>query len=706
MSEHVPSLVFHTERQRTGTGQWTSDHGLVVAFEAGRAVPLARLDWRDAHGAEAVIGFDSGMTAFVGLRIAEDGTPYEWRGRLVERVTGRPHRFRVEGVEGRQELSLLVEDGGAPVARLGWVDREGGGGTVVLRSVDLDETAAAGEVTDRVREVRAGNEHVRAGEVALNLLDETAAKWLSWRDADWLEFTLGEPVRVRHYVLESANDFADRDPRDWVLQGSADGRTWVELDTRSGEFFPQRHHARDFHVTGAAAESSYRYLRLEITGNAGGGETQLCRVRFFSGERSYEAFTGHRYTAGEAPVPYAGIAADLVEGAPATVEDWRAFLSEYSADMLRVLEHGELADTTEEQRAAAWLGHDGAAEEQITALETRLGTPLPPSYRSFLAASDGWTTMGTFMYELLSTADAGWLHDLDGETGFDQEYLEGEDGLVGPFLLVSGESDAQYWLLDAGDTSPDGEWAAYVWASWYPGLGERHRSFADLVVAERTSFEELSGSEGRPVRPEGVEELLGRGRAAALRGRVADAMDAFRRAEEKGSGAAAYLRTVLSAFLDVHGTHHELRGLLHRPHVVAEVGVEQIEAEALPLYLYSASLDSPGSTASAARALGGTSTGLSLPSTDEERDALLAERRAPEPPAFELALDRARALASRGAADEAWAVIEEALAAWYPVSPNRVAPVVLLTDPALRGVVTPSRAREVVFAPRGLHADG
>ncbi|GAA1452956.1 SMI1/KNR4 family protein [Nocardiopsis tropica] len=704
MSEHVPSLVFLTERQRTGTGRWTPDHGLVVGFEAGAAAPLARLDWRDVDGAEAVVGFDPGMTAFVGLRIDADGTSHEWRGRLVRRSPGLPHRFLVAGGRAGEDLRLLVEDGGAPVSRFGWADREGGGGTVVLRSVDLDESASMVEVTDRVREVRAGSEHARAGEVALNLLDATAAKWLSWRDADFLEFTMEEPVRVRHYALESANDFADRDPRDWVLQGSQDGRTWVDLDARADESFPQRHHARDFHVTGEASDESYRFLRLEITRNSGGGETQLCRVRFFSGRRSYEAFTGHRYAAGEAPAPYAGIAAELVEGAPNTVGSWRSFLAEYSADMLRVLEPGELAEVTGEQRAASWLGYEGASDERVAALEERLGTRLPPSYRSFLGASDGWTRMGMFMYALLSAEEAGWADDFQDEAVLDEEELK-EDGLVGPFLVVSGASDAQTWLLDAGDVSPDGEWAAYVWASWYPGLGERHRSFADLVVAERASFEELSGSEGRPVRPEGAEELLARGRAAALRGRVTDAMETFRKAEEKGSGAAAYLRAVLSAFLDVNGIHHELRGLLHRPHVVAEVGVGQIEAEALPLYLYSAGLDAHGSTAFAVRALGGGATGFELPSTDEERDALLASRRAPEPPAFERALDRARDLVARGAGDEAWAVIEEALAEWYPVSPNRVAPVVLLTDPALRGAVTPSRAREVVFTPRGVRTD-
>ncbi|MBB4932522.1 hypothetical protein F4561_003342 [Lipingzhangella halophila] len=41
---------------------------------------------------------------------------------------------------------------------------------------------------------------------------------------------------------------------------------------------------------------------------------------------------------------------------------------------------------------------------------------------------------------------------------------------------------------------------------------------------------------------------------------------------------------------------------------------------------------------------------------------------------------------------------------WYPVSPNRVAPVVLLTNPTLRPVIDHRRAREVVFTPRGERA--
>ncbi|MFC3998135.1 SMI1/KNR4 family protein [Nocardiopsis sediminis] len=702
MEDNAPALAFLTETQRAGAGEWTPDRRLVLRFEPGSAVPLAQLGWRDPDGAESVVGFDPGMTTFTGTRIAADGTFSAWRGRLAERLTDRPgHRFRVDGGEGaHDDLRLLIEDGGGPAVRATWADREGGGGAIVLRTTD---PGSAGEVTRKVREVEADDEFRANGEVAVNLLDATHDKWLSRLDTDRLEFTMAEPVRVRRYVLVSANDFSDRDPRDWVLKGSADGRTWVTLDTRAGEFFPERHFARDYHVTGSAADTPYPHLRLEITGNHGAHEIQLERVRFFSEGRTYEAFTGHRYAAGGASSPYAGVAGGSASGAPGTVEDWRSFLAEYSADMLRVLNEDELGHTTEEQGSAPWLGYDGATEERIADLEMRLGLRLPPSYRSFLAASDGWAKIGPFMYELRSTATVGWLDDLRDEAVYDEANMK-DDGLVGPLLLVSGEGDAQDWLLDAGDVSPDGEWAARVWATWFPGPAERYASFADLVAAERASFERLSGANGSPVRAAGAEELLAQGRRAALKGRVDDALDAFRRAEEKGSGAAAYLKAVLSAFLDVRTAHRRLPGLLHRPHVVAEVGMEQITSEAVPLFLRSAGLDEPGGAAQAVRALGRTVPGLRVPSTGPEWDRWIADHPAPEPPAFERALGRARELASRDDTDGAWAVIEEALPAWYPVSPNRIAPVVLLTDPVLRRVVTPRRAREAVFTPRGAHA--
>jgi len=145
----------------------------------------------------------------------------------------------------------------------------------------------------------------------------------------------------------------------------------------------------------------------------------------------------------------------------------------------------------------------------------------------------------------LRDADAG-LWEILRENGAPEE-----SALADRALLVSGDGDAQYSLLDPDDVSAAGEWAAYVWASWYPGFGDRYDSFAALVDAERASFEDLHGRDGRPVHPGGADELVAEGRERALRGEVRAAADAFAHAAVKGSGAGAYLAVILNAFLDL-----------------------------------------------------------------------------------------------------------------------------------------------------------
>ncbi|APC36210.1 cell wall assembly protein [Nocardiopsis dassonvillei] len=504
MTEHTTPLAFSTERRRVGAREWTRTPRLSVLIEPGEPVAPARIGWRDCEGGEAVAVFDPRMDAFTGTRVTLDGVQYEWRGTRLDEPPERPgHRFRIQG--GDRELRLLVEDGGPPLARVDWADREGGGGTVLLRAVELDPTQSLGAegLTRMVCSVRAGDEYTEVGDVALNLLDFAATKWRSRRRADRLDFTMSEPVTVRHYVLDSAGDSPDRDPADWSLLGSSDGREWTLLDARSGESFPARRLARDFTVTGPGADTPWRYLRLEVTRNAGADQTQLNRVRFFAEDRAYEAFHGLRHTARSGPETFMGLAVSPEGGdapaLPVTVEEWRTYLTEYSADMLRVAE-AEGEEVGGEERTSSWFGNEGAPEERIAAVEERLGRRLPPSYRSFLAASDGWGRMGAFVYGMSSTAELEW-DSLANMIGLDEEDLEDEDeGLVGPLMCVAYDTDAQFWFLDAGDVSPDGEWAAYIWASWYPGLGDRHRSFASLVHAERVSFEELNAGKGRPVR--------------------------------------------------------------------------------------------------------------------------------------------------------------------------------------------------------------
>ncbi|MEU8759963.1 GH92 family glycosyl hydrolase [Streptomyces sp. NPDC048659] len=146
-------------------------------------------------------------------------------------------------------------------------------------------TGIPGNVTDRVTALRASAENAGSGEVKENLTDlQPGTKWLAFEPTAWIEFDLDEPVRLATYALTSANDAAERDPRDWTLKGSADGKEWTVLDTRAGESFAKRFETRPYDLAGGG--TAYAHYRLEITKNAGAGLTQLADVQFSNGDTS------------------------------------------------------------------------------------------------------------------------------------------------------------------------------------------------------------------------------------------------------------------------------------------------------------------------------------------------------------------------------------------------------------------------------------
>ncbi|NJP80697.1 glycoside hydrolase family 92 protein, partial [Streptomyces sp. AA8] len=140
-----------------------------------------------------------------------------------------------------------------------------------------DERGIPGNVTDTVTAVRASGENAGSGEVKENLFDgESTTKWLDFEKAAWLEFELSEPVTAVRYALTSANDSPGRDPRDWTLQGSQDGRNWTPLDSRKGETFEKRFQTREFSFLNS---TPFRHYRLDIARNSGADITQLAEVQ-------------------------------------------------------------------------------------------------------------------------------------------------------------------------------------------------------------------------------------------------------------------------------------------------------------------------------------------------------------------------------------------------------------------------------------------
>ncbi|MFF3942133.1 GH92 family glycosyl hydrolase [Streptomyces phaeofaciens] len=181
----------------------------------------------------------------------------------------------------REFASSFEADDPAP-DWLNTVDTTAGGGK---RASGVDggySSGIPGNVTDHVTDVRASSENTGGGEVKENLVDgESSTKWLTFAPTGWAEFDFDKPVKLVTYALTSANDFAERDPKDWTLQGSTDGKDWKTVDTRAGESFPERFKTRTYDL---AEPAEYQHFRLDVTKNNGAsGILQLADVQFSTG---------------------------------------------------------------------------------------------------------------------------------------------------------------------------------------------------------------------------------------------------------------------------------------------------------------------------------------------------------------------------------------------------------------------------------------
>ncbi|MFI7454048.1 SMI1/KNR4 family protein [Nonomuraea sp. NPDC049714] len=144
--------------------------------------------------------------------------------------------------------------------------------------------------------------------------------------------------------------------------------------------------------------------------------------------------------------------------------------------------------------------HLPADELEVSRLEERLGTILPPSYRQFLLFANGW---GVDEYSLRPVPEVGWLRDLEpwmiecwtpkgGESWTvpdDLYFVYGKEQDCGhlrmeylPDTLLVGHWDDGVFLLNPHIKTSDGEWEAWYLAPWLAGA-DRHRSFWDLMKA-------------------------------------------------------------------------------------------------------------------------------------------------------------------------------------------------------------------------------
>jgi hypothetical protein len=292
-----------------------------------------------------------------------------------------------------------------------------------------------------------------------------------------------------------------------------------------------------------------------------------------------------------------------------TPEDWTRFLQRWSTEWISV---ATAPDTPEHRRFpaevvdAGWLGAGPASAAAIAAAEERLGVRLPPSYRQFLAISDGWRYTTPFIDDLLPVDEVGWFRDLntewleiwaDGELDPDDRNVllydlpvDEDEGdldvsldlrLMARGLQISGSGDAAVLLLDPGDVGPDGEWAGYFFANWMPGLGERRPSFAALMRAEHTSFYRLEQPSGETL--QALVDQTAHARRLLLDGRLDEGLPLLVQACDFGLPAARLLDAQVQLFL---GDRQQARSNLDLvvPHKHPELAADDfVGREIVPL---------------------------------------------------------------------------------------------------------------------------
>lgn len=381
--------------------------------------------------------------------------------------------------------------------------------------------------------------------------------------------------------------------------------------------------------------------------------------------------------------------------------NWQQFLRRWQEEWIP--DEDDMEDLTEGGLTLAdlALAAPPAAEAEITAAEQRLGARLPPSYRQFLEASNGWRLDKGAIYRLGAAHEIGWFGDPFGLTALYREGLaehstEQEVLLAGMWrraLQLETDSDASYALLDPGDTDEDGEWALYVYKGWSGELPDRYPSFRSYMQRMYQAFHSdrahLPGFVNGTTRA--LDAEVERAREEALSGRWESARELLTEARRYGRpGAWGMLRQL--EVLSHGGGYYGFGELVADPRYTGEL-VPVMAAG----YLRD---DRPGRMPDRFVLGAETDDGVTAAA-----DAILAQvrdrtyRYAPGG-AFGRAVAEAWESARWGDTDTAWRVIRAALPSWSPPGPDLLAPLGLLADPVLGPVVTRERGLELLATPR------
>ncbi|KAK2631118.1 hypothetical protein EUGRSUZ_L03382 [Eucalyptus grandis] len=94
----------------------------------------------------------------------------------------------------------------------------------------------------------------------------------------------GQMRELVAYELMSANDVPERDPMNWVLQGSSDGgSSWHVLDEQTSQLFNNRFERRTFKIkTKVPPSNAFRFKFLAVRDVQSNSRLQLGSIDLYA----------------------------------------------------------------------------------------------------------------------------------------------------------------------------------------------------------------------------------------------------------------------------------------------------------------------------------------------------------------------------------------------------------------------------------------
>lgn len=103
----------------------------------------------------------------------------------------------------------------------------------------------------------------------------------------YIQYELSAPAAIYKYTITTANDSPERDPVAWKFLGSTDESDWVELDSRTDEFFPGRLFTTEYVVRNNS--NTYKYYRLLVSKTIGNNVLSFADLNLYTEDASYTA---------------------------------------------------------------------------------------------------------------------------------------------------------------------------------------------------------------------------------------------------------------------------------------------------------------------------------------------------------------------------------------------------------------------------------